>query len=288
MIRLLTVVALALMSMAAKNHGQNPHWRSDACDACHVAASPAAGDSGPKSTAGDVLCSACHAPGSGFECRHQSDVAADDAMRSRMPESFRASLDEDRLTCTTCHELPAQCIDARRAERSANPMFLRDGPFRLRGDPCFLCHDENAYGKLDVHDQMIENGRRRDPVCLVCHTSVDSPDGAEVERLAVDPGADLNAMCTGCHAIGPHPGASFTFSGTATTSHLVEPTDSMRRRMDGVADRDGVRLPLDPSSGKIYCATCHDPHDGRLPEFGDAGQAHRLRMANICIACHDI
>ena len=56
-----------------------------------------------------------------------------------------------------------------------------------------------------------------------------------------------------------------------------------------VADRGG-KLPLDPSTGEMTCATCHDPHDDRVDGFmvsESAGAEARLRFDDMCGACHD-
>ena len=44
------------------------------------------------------------------------------------------------------------------------------------------------------------------------------------------------------------------------------------------------------STGTVSCATCHDPHDGRLDGFAIAdppGSKVRLRYEDICGACHE-
>ncbi len=290
--QVLALTAMAFPSWTAMaEDGQNPHWRTDACDTCHIEKSPTAGNPLLNAAPDDALCLDCHAATSESACRHLSTIPADPDMQRRMPGSFQASLRDDQVVCETCHELPAQCLDERRNERFTNPMFLREGPFHQRSDPCYLCHDKNAYTKLNPHDQFADSGDLREAICLLCHTSVDATGKITGNNLSFSTGDDLSAMCTGCHPVEPHPGATFSFSGTDSSNHLVIPSPEVRRRMDETAASTGIRLPVDPLSGKIFCATCHDPHDDNLPDYpvtpADTRDTNRLRQKNICLACHD-
>ena len=52
----------------------------------------------------------------------------------------------------------------------------------------------------------------------------------------------------------------------------------------------GIGLPLNPLNGEVFCATCHNPHDFKFGgEHGsqELEAKNRLRMSNICQACHD-
>jgi len=288
------VTTMLLLSIAAMASGANPHWHADACDTCHVGELPTPENPLLKTAPGDELCLGCHDTDNESVCRHQSTIPATSDMQGRMPESFQMALDDGQVVCRTCHDLPAQCLAERRSERSANPMFLRDGPFRQRSDSCYACHDEDAYKKLNPHDQLTEQGVPREAVCQLCHAAVDLTGAEDVDYLVFNIGDDLSEMCTGCHAVGPHPGAAFSFSTTKSSNHLVTPSIAMRRWMDKFALTSGYSLPLEPATGKIFCATCHNPHDRRLPDYPaipdnavKVSDTHYLRLENICIACHD-
>ncbi len=281
----------ALFSLTVTARDQNPHWQADACDACHVEASPTAENSVLRAAPDDGLCLGCHTAASGSASRHRSTLPVTDDMKNRMPASLQMSLDDGRVVCETCHDLPAQCLSTRRNEQLTNPMFVRDGPFRQRSDSCYLCHDEKAYAKLNPHDQFSGQGKRRDKACLLCHTEIDAAGDEAINYLTFNVGNDLSKMCTGCHPVAPHPGATFSFSTAGSSDHLVVPSPAMRRRMEETAAANGTRLPLEPSTGRIFCATCHNPHDRSLPDYSaavvNAGDSHRLRLKDICIACHD-
>jgi hypothetical protein len=72
--------------------------------------------------------------------------------------------------------------------------------------------------------------------------------------------------------------------------HLIEPSEKTLAKMGTTKDVTGIELPLDPQTGEVFCATCHNPHDFKLGgEHGSESQEvkHRLRQENICQACHE-
>jgi hypothetical protein len=98
----------------------------------------------------------------------------------------------------------------------------------------------------------------------------------------------LVSLCNGCHNKGPHPSSSVT--GKTGWIHLTVPNEEFKERMKQTVETKGGRLPLDPTTGKIFCATCHDPHDQRLAGFAIAetpGIVTKLRYQDICGACHE-
>jgi len=100
----------------------------------------------------------------------------------------------------------------------------------------------------------------------------------------------LNDMCTGCHVVQPHPGNSFSGQPVGW-AHLAVPSADVRANMKQAEDARGLIFPLDPNTGEVNCATCHNPHPEELEGYPVAttpGSEARLRVDKICQACHDL
>jgi hypothetical protein len=84
-----------------------------------------------------------------------------------------------------------------------------------------------------------------------------------------------------------------SFGGSQSTDewvHFVVPSAEVLEHMKKAQAETGIGLPLNPQNGEIFCATCHNPHDFKLGgEHGSEEQVarNRLRINNICQACHD-
>lgn len=269
----------------------NPHWRADGCPACHAGAPTKAA---PKLRDGDFdrLCNVCHDAVSPHSYIHPTGMPLPAEMARRAPRTFQESIQRagGKVTCITCHDLPAQCLPARARERALNPRFFRDGPYRDRTALCYRCHDGMAYTRLNPHDQVDERGRPREERCLVCHRHVPRPAEGESAKADFNVPGELTGLCTGCHPWVPHPGGAFAFSNKEGPNHLVVPSAGVARRMQQQARAQGITLPLDPSTGKVYCGTCHNVHArGVLP--GAAGRGaesqDRLRSPQLCLSCHE-
>ena len=281
------VVAIAMLVMLlvsgsslAQSHA-SPHWDKGACRACHEQAEPDPAHAALRSSNAGELCAECHGDGAeGGACRHVSGVLPGDMP---IPDSYRAALQDGHVTCTTCHDLKVQCLAPSQSYRYMNPGFLRDRSSRETSDHCYACHDASGFEKLNPHDA------GGDKSCLLCHATkpTQGPDG---KWFAVDflMGHDLNDTCRGCHPVRPHP--SDAFSGVAPSwDHLAVPSDRILARMRTMESLTGARLPLEPGSGRIHCATCHDPH-GKLDGYAQAtlpGATDRLRIEHMCQACHE-
>jgi len=274
----------------------DPHWRDNACQNCHSASRPSRSKPGLRHKDPDQLCNTCHDPASRHAYIHPSDIAPRTGMRRRMPPAYRQAMKNGRIVCTTCHDLPAQCLDERRKEQHANPMFLRGAPFAQRSDPCYLCHDASAYARVNPHDQITDGGQVREATCVLCHDEVENLQSAAViEDVGFNIEHDLVTMCTGCHPWMPHPGGKFMFTESfkdrKQPDHLTIPSKQMRKYMQRMAVKNNIILPLDPTTGKVYCATCHNPHERGLLKNSAAARGadadKRLRMKNLCINCHD-
>jgi hypothetical protein len=270
----------------------NPHWRDDACQACHNG-NP---NTIPVKLNGpnvDQLCQFCHAVSFELIDGHPIGVKPETEMIARMPKSYRDAIDHrgGKLACVTCHDLPAQCLTERRKEKRRNSFFLRDGPFRTRTQQCFLCHDAKAYERLNPHEQLTKDGRIREATCLICH-SEDLDNLREIsgiENLDFYGENELKNLCTRCHSWVPHPGGAFSFKAeVAGEQHLGKPTEEALALMQKKASKSGLTLPLEPGTGKISCATCHNPHERGVVKNTklEKDLDKRLRTENICLQCH--
>jgi len=285
--RAAVAVVLLLGCTAASYPGRaepvgNPHWDSSACQACHEHPNPDPAHLGLRTAEPDALCADCHGEGyDGGSCRHASGISPG-AMP--VPDSLRVALVADRITCTTCHDLAVQCTAPGQSYRYMNPGFLRDRKSLDTASECFRCHDPRGFEKLNPH----ENAGDRS--CLLCHATQPSR-GADGHWLAVDFNMqhDLNDTCRGCHPVRPHPANAF--SGVEPGwDHLAVPSDKVVAKMRATEAATGAVLPLEPETGKVHCATCHEPHEDGLnihPAVAGPGTAHRLRLEHMCQACHE-
>ncbi len=268
----------------------NPHWRPDACHACHTAA--------PQLRDRDEvrLCNQCHDAVFDHSYIHPVGDKASGAMLERMPASYRAALGRtgNRVSCSTCHDVTAQCLSERRRERGLNPAFFRDGPFKPRTKQCYFCHESEQYQRLNPHQQTTAEGKIRPATCRLCHREKleKLQSVRRIDELSFPGGRDLGRLCTRCHTWVPHPGTALHFGNKKRVAdHLVKPTQKMASYMERKSQETGVVLPLEPKTGRIFCGTCHDPHEDGV--IGDrpappAGGKSRLRSSEICRQCHEV
>ena len=266
----------------------DPHWKKNACQICHVNATPVAGNISLHEGDAEALCETCHGDrGGALPCRHVSDITVG---TQDFGEKFNGSLKDGKMVCTTCHDVPYQCEHPTQQYSFHNPGFLRDRTSRNTGDYCFECHEKDGYEKLSPHSGITGSPPR--PTCLLCHSSL--PETSSTGQLVVEFNMqhDLNDMCRGCHVMRPHP-KSMSFGSSNSTEewvHFVVPSAEILENMREAQAETGIGLPLSPLNGEVFCATCHNPHDFKLGgEHGSEERAikNRLRMNNICQACHD-
>jgi uncharacterized Zn finger protein (UPF0148 family) len=264
----------------------DPHWKKDTCQTCHETMEPTADNVALKMENAEQLCDTCHGSrGKARPCRHSSGIPAGD---HDMPESYRASLVDGQLVCTTCHDVTYQCKHPAREYSFQNRGFLRDRVSRTAGDQCYECHEKSGYEKLNPHAGIAGIPPR--PTCQLCHKSLPHTSAAGQLVVEFNMEHDLNDTCRGCHVVQPHP-KSMSFSKKAQGwVHLVEPPAEVIERMQKTQADTGIGLPLNPINGEVFCATCHNPHDFKVGgEHGSQKRApkNRLRRNNICQACHD-
>ena len=283
---LIMPILLSLPVMAQEEAAASPHWNKATCQACHVSASPTAENFGLQAADAEQLCEGCHGSrGNAVPCRHSSDIPAGD---HRMPDSYREALQDGQLACTTCHDLTVQCLAPQRSYSFTNPGFVRDRKSRSRGEQCFECHDAAGYEQLNPH--VMETGYPAQPTCTFCHATMPQKDERGWISVNFNMPESLNDMCLGCHRIQPHPGGMFS-NEPIGWDHLAVPSAKVLENMKQAEPRLGFVFPLDPSNGEIYCATCHNPHNEAFEGYPVAhtpGSEYRLRVEDMCQACHDL
>jgi len=270
----------------------NPHWRRDACQACH-SGKPTRVNLRLRDADINRLCNTCHAALSDHSYIHPTGMPLPKAMQARLSKPFRDAVTRARgtVSCITCHDLPMTCLPARAGERGLNPRFFREGPYRDRSALCYRCHDPAQYARLNPHDQVEPGGKLRELTCRVCHDNLpDAKTARGIHDVDFTVKGDLSRQCTGCHVVKPHPGG-FSFSSGGQPDHLRVPSAGVAARMRVMERKNAIALPLDPNTGKVFCATCHNPHARRVVQVSAAARGaeekNLLRMQEMCGNCHD-
>ena len=264
----------------------DPHWKRGTCDACHLDAVPGTENHSLNMAEAEAICDSCHgARGEARHCPHVSDVSA---AAFTVPENYAEFLHGDQLVCTTCHDLTVQCLSPSKSYSFMNPGFVRDRSSPDSSEQCYLCHESPGLDKINPHVQ--EAGDTMQATCLMCHATAPRPNaGTGWQPVDFNMKDEMNDACRGCHRVRPHPGSTFS-AGPIGWDHLVRPLGEFREKMRLKAEQTGAKFPLDPYDGKIYCATCHNPHDETLQGYAavvPAPSRNRLRINDICQACHD-
>lgn len=280
-------LVLLLVASQSSWPQDGPHWSSSTCQACHADASPVAGAvSLVDGLEAEALCESCHGGrGDALPCRHQSNLVVE---ANDVDQHFRSSLKDGKIVCTTCHDIVYQCKRPKAYYSFDNPGFLRDRGTDDSGEYCLRCHESEGIKRLDPHGGVAGTPPRA--TCPLCHQSIPAASATGELNVTFNMQADLSDTCLGCHVVRSHPKGYFTRGPNVEWAHLVAPSANMLQRMRDVAAETGVSLPLEPGTGRINCATCHNPHSFKMS--GGNGAQHaptkgRLRLDNICRACHD-
>lgn len=273
----------------------SPHWEKNGCVACHKSTKVNASAKNLRYKEIEKTCYNCHSPTFDHRYIHPTDVRPDKKMLASMHKSMRDTLVKSRNTiiCTSCHEMKLQCLPALKKQKATNPEFFRNGPYETRSQLCFLCHDKNQYQRLNPHEQIDEQGKLRAEKCHVCHAdSIERLNNiTDTDQLRFNEKDDLSSMCWGCHPWTPHPGGQFTFfKKKSGPNHLVKPSDNIEKRLKKMTKKNHIIFPLEPETGKIFCASCHNVHEKGVikdPEKAKGADSRkRLRVQKICSYCH--
>lgn len=267
-----------------------PHWVDDGCPACHRG-KPTAQDTALRERDINRLCQTCHDSISAHNYIHAVGMVPSAEKRNRMNESLRQALKRGggTITCISCHDLTAQCLPERRRERVANRHFFRGGPYTDRSQLCYSCHNPSHYERMNPHDQISDEGELNTQVCLVCHSiAPNRRDVKSINDVSFNIDENLTLLCAGCHPPKPHPAGG--------PGHLGKPNPEVFAYLRATEDKRGMILPLDPTNEKIFCATCHNPHERgvQILERADRGAdgPRRLRAGDpedrICSVCHNM
>lgn len=271
----------------------NPHWRRDACKACHKGR-PTRRSHPLHKQSSIRTCNNCHETVWPHSYIHPVGMKPDREMRGRMSPLFRQELKKSGgvVTCTTCHDLRPSCLDKKDAALT-NPLFFRGGSYgKARTEICYECHDRKGYQRLNPHKQITKSGKIIKQSCQVCHSSVPEEIDVFSAGMKFHVKQDLSSMCMGCHKKRAHPGALFKFGMQGKKlEHIVVPSAAVAKILVKSQQKGHITLPLEPGSGKVFCGTCHNVHEKgvikRVVAAKGAGSKNRLREQKICINCHE-
>lgn len=255
-------------------HGDNPHWRGDACAQCHEQRDGAILPIAVQAV--DALCLTCH---DGTRASREPHPIGRPAVSSRTTAPGGWPLVEGRLGCVTCHDFDQHC----RPETSrpaVNAYFLREGDALSGAAFCAKCHT-GGDTVLNPHKvaQVAATGAQ---TCIFCHTRVPNiaDDGTRHGEALLR--NDVTQVCLGCHK--PHADPSPRGHLGAALTETVRPEGAVQ-----------ALLPVE--AGRVTCATCHNPHppglfppgsaqEARSADAADANLNLRLQRAALCLACH--
>jgi hypothetical protein len=151
---------------------------------------------------------------------------------------------------------------------------------------------------INPHDQIDDEGNVQWNKCVICHPVTPDVDKARsIADVKLHFASDLKQLCYRCHPQRVHPGSEW--AGRAmrgdnvigAPNHLVVPPKKIAEGIEMSLKETFTMLPLEPGSGKVFCATCHNPHErgllkGRADTGGDDAQRLRTVGVAICQLCH--
>ncbi len=151
---------------------------------------------------------------------------------------------------------------------------------------------------MNPHEQIDDEGYILWGKCVICHPVL--PDVERARSIAdVKLRFEENPMvlCYSCHRQPRHPGGAWMGRAmsdgkiTGAPNHLIEPPQRYKDNINLSLKEVKIMLPFDPKTNKIFCATCHNPHErGLLKGRANAGADIRSRLrttgATICQYCH--
>jgi len=265
-----TLPALLLAGSAFAEAPVNPHWTGKHCAECHVDGTP------PQlKYDGDPikLCTVCHETGHSRIDVHRVPLEVSQKMAAQMPQDW--PLLDGRLSCFTCHEPKLQMYRNDPLQKH-NPNFLRGKTVRLSASFCYNCHDRNRYTRINPHlEQLDETGKPVPAKCVFCHKNQPNPQTAQ-NINDVDFIDTLPLICIGCHA-------GKDRSHPTRASHMLELSKDMKPA--------AKVLPV--SQNRIFCGTCHNPHQEGViqngPGAAGAGTRYFIRTEtpdDLCVICH--
>ncbi len=279
----------------------NPHWDKEQCNKCHKG-TPTKKSANLLNQDKQMLCIECHKNDITHKYIHPVGIKSTLLLNKEIQDKWKNKLrlDSDKqMTCLTCHDLLNQCLSGRSYMKNLDQNFLREGPYSKRTDICFKCHDSSKYSKYNPHDQISKDGTIKLNKCRLCHR-VSSEQKKLFKGIRRDADkypiikkleSDRTLLCIRCHKKIDHPTSAFKVVSINTYRHFIPITDEKRKTLESMQKIKNVILPLEPATGRIYCATCHEPHEKDVfaSDKSKPTEVHknRLRVNNICEYCHD-
>ncbi len=280
---------------------KNPHGKKADCSTCH-SAEPAT-NANLKFKTAEQLCTDCHDGVRANREIHPAGMKPSEKLLKNISKTF--PLDNGKVSCLTCHDALLQCKGKKNQEENMN--FLRGN--KPEKEFCFNCHVKEDYTPFNVHDQLDKNGKKKEDVCLWCHTEV--PKLSEKMKPSTDfkLRAESEQLCGNCHSVsqnhpvlgnhpipGNHPIVGRHILAKPTPETFKEMADYLK--MDKKEYEKYQVFPLD-STGRITCFSCHNPHEkGLFPAKNprsmgaDEKEAKSTRLRrkkpgeNSCKVCH--
>lgn len=266
-------------SSSTKNKAANPHQKLNTCLECHKTNNSSALNERNLT----ALCDRCHRDMTDHAIIHPVDMPVPKKMYRAMDADFKAAVDRSKgkLSCVVCHDFSQHDSKSTKTK----PLLTIRGAGTKRSNQCYSCHPANEYQRLNPHDQVDAKGSINKKKCLICHvqTPQQLADGrVRKGKLHPEFESDRKELCRNCHRPPIHPGKSI--------KHLAKPVEAVALHRTKMQKELSIELPLEPSTGRMYCATCHNPHERgviknpRLSE-GSSNQ-NRLRYHFVCMVCH--
>ncbi|MDH5517529.1 MAG: hypothetical protein OEY36_06880 [Gammaproteobacteria bacterium] len=273
----------------------DPHWQQDGCIACHTKTQGQAAKSNLRSAAdAEKFCQNCHSTEIKHSYVHPVGIEPSNKRMAQMQPAMKKIIKSNngKIGCLTCHDMTLQCRLENR-QKHENPKVLRGGPFIQRYKLCGECHSEDSYQRLNPHQQFNKTGEVLTEKCRICHSgSIDDLlEARSIDDVSFHASKNTEAMCWGCHQWKPHPGGQFSFfKNKKGPNHLVKPSANILANMEEVLEERGLLMPLEPGSGRVFCATCHNPHAKGIiknPAAAYGADADKkLRAKPLCVICH--
>ena len=147
---------------------------------------------------------------------------------------------------------------------------------------------------INPHEQINDEGEILWQKCLICHRNVPDPEKEKtIKDVKLRYAEDLKMLCLRCHTVIKHPaGAGVSAALVAKIpNHLIVPPKLIYQNLRLAQKEVTVVMPLEPETGKIFCATCHNPHErgvlfGKADWGADYVQRLRTYGLDICQNCH--
>ncbi|MEE8574855.1 MAG: hypothetical protein V3T30_05530 [Thermodesulfobacteriota bacterium] len=158
--------------------------------------------------------------------------------------------------------------------------------------------DEVLTSLLNPHEQINDEGNIIWSKCTICHPTMPNVKTARnIKSVDLYFAYDLKLLCYKCHPQRVHPGGEWVGRALGgerrmgAPNHLIVPPPKIARSMQMSLKETYTILPKEPGSGKIFCATCHNPHErgllrGRADTGGDNRQRIRSTGMAVCQLCH--